>query len=94
MEFEKAIEFKTRSICKFVEMMKKWLDNWTLKQEYLVGLRKQFAVDSRAFKEHFEALCGDRMCSACREGNTKWISNMRETFLNIEDNYKMGNSFY
>lgn len=26
--------------------MKKWLDNWTLKQEYLVNLRKQFACDS------------------------------------------------
>jgi hypothetical protein len=34
------VEFKTKCIRKFVEMMKLWLDNWTLKQEYLVNLRK------------------------------------------------------
>jgi hypothetical protein len=35
-------------------MMKKWLDNWTLKQEYLVGLRKEFAAHSIAFESVLE----------------------------------------
>jgi len=25
--------------------MQKWLDNWSLKQEYLVNLRKEFTID-------------------------------------------------
>jgi hypothetical protein len=39
-ELQKAFTFKTKCIIKFVDMMKKWIDNWTLKQEYLVNLRK------------------------------------------------------
>jgi hypothetical protein len=39
-ELQKAFTFKTKCIVKFVDMMKKWIDNWTLKQEYLVNLRK------------------------------------------------------
>jgi L-amino acid N-acyltransferase YncA len=39
-EIHKALDFKTKCIIKFVDMMKKWLDNWTLKQEYLVSLRE------------------------------------------------------
>jgi hypothetical protein len=30
-------------------MMKMWLDNWTLKQEYLVNLRIEFAADATHF---------------------------------------------
>jgi hypothetical protein len=29
--------------------MKKWLNNWELKQEYLVNLRKEFGADSEVF---------------------------------------------
>lgn len=39
-------------------MMKKWLDNWTLKQEYLVGLRKGFAADSIALESILEQVKG------------------------------------
>lgn len=40
------IEFKTNCIRKFVAMMKRWLDNWTLKQEYLVSLREEFSANA------------------------------------------------
>lgn len=39
--------------------MKKWLDNWTLKQEYLVGLRKEFAGNSIAFESILEKIIKD-----------------------------------
>jgi len=45
-EMAKLNEFKTKCIRNFVNNMQKWLDNWTLKQEYLVNLRNQFAADS------------------------------------------------
>lgn len=35
----KLLDFKTKCIRNFIANMKKWLDNWTLKQEYLVNLR-------------------------------------------------------
>ena len=38
--------FKTKCVQNFIEKMKKWLDNWTLKQDYLVNLRNQFALDT------------------------------------------------
>lgn len=44
-EYEKQIQFKTKCIKTFVAKMKKWLGNWELKQEYLVNLRKAFALD-------------------------------------------------
>jgi hypothetical protein len=42
----KLSEFKTKCIREFVERMKKWLNNWELKQEYLVNLRSEFVIDS------------------------------------------------
>lgn len=38
--------FKTTCIRAYIDNMKKWLDNWTLKQEYLANMRKQFIYDS------------------------------------------------
>jgi hypothetical protein len=49
-------------------MMKKWLDNWTLKQEYLVGLRKEFAVDSRTLLGKFDEVFGG-FCNICSHAN-------------------------
>lgn len=34
--------------------MKLWLENWTLKQEYLVNLRKEFAIDNGAFLDELD----------------------------------------
>ena len=55
-EQKDVIEFKTKCIRKFVEMMKKWLGNWDLKQEYLVGLRKQFAVQNNDVDAKLKAI--------------------------------------
>jgi hypothetical protein len=57
-EMHKVLEFKTKCIIKFVDMMKKWLDNWTVKQEYLVDLRKEFAADSVDFESLLEKTKG------------------------------------
>lgn len=42
----KLNEFKTNCIRNFIDNMKKWLDNYTLKSEYLGNMRKQFFFDS------------------------------------------------
>jgi len=48
MELQKLNEFKTKCIKTFVSNMQRWLDNWTLKQEYLVNLRNQFLIDDES----------------------------------------------
>lgn len=50
-EQKEIIRFKTKCVHNFIEKMKKWLDNWTLKQEYLVGLRDEFSMDTAALKK-------------------------------------------
>jgi hypothetical protein len=42
----KLSEFKTKCIRQFIHHMKKWLANWELKQEFLVNLRHQFAIEN------------------------------------------------
>jgi hypothetical protein len=37
---------KTESIRKFISMMEKWADNFDIKKDTLIDLRKQFVVDS------------------------------------------------
>lgn len=48
----KVIEFRTKCIHRFIENMKKWLNNWEFKQEFLVNLRKEFAYDSNLLIEN------------------------------------------
>lgn len=43
-EMFKLNEFKTKCALTFIEKMKKWLNNWELKQEYLVNLKKDYAA--------------------------------------------------
>lgn len=50
----KVIEFRTKCIHNFIEHMKRWLNNWEFKQEFLVNLRKEFAYDSGLLIEIFE----------------------------------------
>lgn len=57
------MEFKTKCIRKYVGMMKKWLDNWTLKQEYLVSLRKQFAIDMQDIYGMLHKFYNEDLCS-------------------------------
>lgn len=55
----KVIEFRTKCIHKFIEHMKRWLNNWEFKQEFLVNLRKEFAHDSTQLMEIFEKTKGN-----------------------------------
>lgn len=50
-EQEEIIKFKTLCVQNFIEKMKKWLDNWTLKQEYLVRLRDEFSMNTVALRK-------------------------------------------
>lgn len=85
--------FKTKCVQNFIEKMKKWLDNWTLKQDYLVNLRNQFALDTFRMNSCLVQLNSSSICEGC---NTlkPLIGNITEIYQKIETNYKLGNSFY
>jgi hypothetical protein len=89
-EVGKLLEFKTNCIRTFVKNMKKWLDNWTLKQEYLCDLRVGFSADASAFKKAYR-MVEDAVDAEPVKGN---LLNLYEIFSKIEENYKLGNSFY
>ena len=74
-------------------MMKKWLDNWTLKQEYLVGLRKEFAGNSIAFESILEKIIKDLQEKNYGEMSKQFVE-MGVLYSKIKENYLMGNSFY
>jgi hypothetical protein len=92
-ELGKLNEFKTKCIRQFVGSMKKWLNNWELKQEYLVNLRSEFAVDSQLMREKLEWK-GEVCCKQCGWESEEWFTAIRDCYNKIEQNYLMGNSFY
>jgi hypothetical protein len=65
-EMLKLADFKTKCIRKFVSNMQKWLDNWTLKQEYLVNLRKEFLLDTNSIGLKIEEMRRLSLCGECR----------------------------
>jgi hypothetical protein len=64
-EQKDLIAFKTKCVYNFIEKMKKWLDNWTLKQEYLVGLRDQFALDTVKMTQLISQIGSSDICLKC-----------------------------
>lgn len=92
-ELGKLNEFKTKCIRQFVGSMKKWLNNWELKQEYLVNLRAEFAVDSQLMREKLDWR-GETCCKQCGWEAEEWFTAIRDCYNKIEQNYLMGNSFY
>ena len=64
-EQKELMAFKTKCVQNFVKKMKKWLDNWTLKQEYLVRLRDQFALDSAQINSRLNELSTHSLCESC-----------------------------
>ena len=62
-EQKEVIRFKTKCVLNFIEKMKKWLENWTLKQEYLVGLRDEFSMNTEKIKKLIADLAA---CHSCR----------------------------
>lgn len=74
-EQKELMAFKTKCMQKFIEKMKKWLDNWSLKQEYLVGLRDQFALDTVQINSWLKELSTHSFCESC--------SKMRPTITSL-----------
>lgn len=74
--------------------MKRWLDNWTLKQEYLVQLRDQFSHDTIRLKDLIGDLLSSRLCDKCTPSIAKQGEAIKLLYDKIENNYKLGNSFY
>lgn len=93
-EMLRLSEFKTRCIRKFISNMQKWLDNWSLKQEYLVNLRKQFIVDNETLVGRIERAKGLGLCGRCQPSVQGELDILLTVYRKIEENYKMGNSFY
>lgn len=52
--------------------MKKWLDNWSLKQEYLGNLRKEFAYNTCVFQELFDTI-------KCEDDSAQNMEKLRES---------------
>jgi hypothetical protein len=81
----KLVDFKTNCIRQFVGYMKRWLSNWELKQEFLVNLRSEFAIKNTMMHQALADL-------RSRDEGTLW--EVEEVYARIEENYKLGNSFY
>lgn len=94
VEANKLGEFKTKCIRKFVSNMQKWLDNWSLKQEYLVNLRKEFAAHSLEYAARVKQERERGYCDECQRDATQLINDLELLHAKMEENYKLGNSFY
>jgi len=68
--------------------MKRWLDNWTLKQEYLVSLREEFSATAPVCLASIVDLEKDF------EGSKEKLKCIYEAVEKLVENYKLGNSFY
>lgn len=74
--------------------MKRWLDNWSLKQEYLVNLRNSFLIDNQSLLDKMQMIKASLPCEKCEASQAEKIDDILALYRKIEDNYKMGNSFY
>lgn len=81
---------KTTAIRHFVEMMQKWVQNFEIKEDTLVSLRKEFAFDAGQINSLLEGLLGDGLSPESREQ----LEGLKKHWGNVEENYKYGNSFY
>ena len=74
--------------------MQKWLDNWTLKQEYLVNLRNEFLVDTNTLNKKVAEVRELALCEGCKGRLLPLFESIVDLYRKVELNYKMGNSFY
>lgn len=65
--------------------MKRWLSNWSLKQEHLNNLREQFVADAKQVRDQLVRLA---------DASPLLVADIAAAFARIEENYKLGNSFY
>lgn len=59
--------FKTNCVKNFVKKMKTWIDNWTLKQQYLGNLRDEFGFDTLSLKAKIRQLEDLTLCQPCKD---------------------------
>jgi response regulator RpfG family c-di-GMP phosphodiesterase len=73
--------------------MRMRLNNWELKQEYLVNLRNQFGLENGSMHQIFKEIY-----TATNERRNTEVNEMAnrlsDVYARIEENYKLGNSFY
>lgn len=90
----KFTDFKTMCIRTFIERMKKWLNNWELKQDYLVRLRKESVIVFSRIVGSLGRLKDAKVCQQCRSEVSAIGVELSGLFAKVEENYKFGNSFY
>ena len=76
--------FKTNCALKFIGMMKKWLGNWDLKQEYLVGLRKEFAVKNNDINDALKKVEEAKLCQDCEGRVRSVLTSIGELYHSVE----------
>jgi hypothetical protein len=62
LEMSKLGEFKTKCVKQFIAQMKKWLNNWELKQEFLVNLRNEFAIENENMHREINEMMEESIC--------------------------------
>lgn len=75
--------FKTKCVQNFILKMKKWLDNWTLKQEYLVSLRDQFAFDTTKIHGFLKQISSQQLCPECSDSIKPILIKILDTYNKI-----------
>jgi predicted nuclease with TOPRIM domain len=91
-EIVRLCEFKTKCIRQFISNMKKWLNNWELKQEFLVNLRNEFLVENENYHKLEDEL--EEVMDRERLEVENCLKELKKTYTKLEENYKLGNSFY
>jgi hypothetical protein len=90
----KVTDFKTMCIRTFIERMQKWVNNWELKQDYLVRLRKESVIVFGRIRAGIGRLKNLKVCPQCRFIMGEIGGELEGLFEKMEENYKFGNSFY
>ena len=88
----KVVEFRAKCIRTYVSNMKKWLNNWELKQEYLVNLRKEFALDHDLLLHHLQK--AKEAANAANQPLSDALQAVGDHYAKVAEIYLLGNSFY
>ena len=86
--------FRTKCVNQFVYKMKRWLNNWELKKEYLVNLKKEFLWTIQSLRKSVFLLEEEMCAKTLSLSKMEKIANANQLIDKIELNFKLGNSFY
>jgi hypothetical protein len=90
LELLKLNEFKTKCITTFIGKMKKWLNNWELKQEYLVNLKKEFVATTYNLRNALN----DLIATPSKDSEKEQFAHILALLSQLELSVSLGNSFY